>query len=193
MRLRPRARRAMAASPATMPARVMALVLALAIARTSIASDAFAQEPRATTGATAPNSSAGLSPAAEAAVRADIEKHLHRPYVWGACGLKSFDCSGFVWRVMADNEIFIKRTTARKFYMCLPKVSEADRWNFGNVVFFSDLKHCGIVETPETFFHAAVSAGTSRSRFDPLWRRQICGVRALPRVEPRGVARPGGP
>lgn len=135
------------------------------------------------------DSSVGLSPAAEASLRATIERHLNRPYSWGASGLKTFDCSGFVWRLMADNGILIKRTTARKFYMCLPKVSEADRWKFGNVVFFSNLKHCGIVDTPETFYHAAVSVGTHRSRFDPLWRTRITGVRALPWIEHAAVAK----
>jgi len=52
-------------------------------------------------------------------VRSSIEKNLGRPYVWGAAGLKSFDCSGFIWRVMYDNGILLKRTTARKFYMTL--------------------------------------------------------------------------
>ncbi|MEK7269344.1 MAG: NlpC/P60 family protein [Planctomycetota bacterium] len=149
---------------------------------------AFAKEARGA-GAAAPDSSSDLSAAAEAAVRATIGLHLKRPYVWGACGLKSFDCSGFVWRVMIENGILIKRTTARKYYMCLPKVAEGDRWTFGNVVFFSNLKHCGIVDTPATFYHAAVSTGTHQSRFDPVWRRRISGVRAMPRIEQPAVAR----
>jgi cell wall-associated NlpC family hydrolase len=167
------------------PARAIALALALAAA--VVPTPAFAKVPPAA-GAPAPDSSAGVSAAAEAAVRAAIESHLSRPYVWGACGLKSFDCSGFVWRVMTENGLFIKRTTARKFYMCLPKVADGDRWNFGNVVFFSDLKHCGIVESRETFYHAAVTMGTHRSQFDPLWRHKISGVRAMPRIEPPAVA-----
>jgi cell wall-associated NlpC family hydrolase len=116
----------------------------------------------------------------QAIVRTVIEGHLGRPYVWGGCGLKSFDCSGFVWRVMQENGILVKRTTARKYYMALPKVSAEERWNFGNIVFFSNLKHCGIVDTRETFYHAAVTAGTHLSKFDPLWRRRISGVRAMP-------------
>jgi hypothetical protein len=81
---------------------------------------------------------------------------------------------------MQDNGIFIKRTTARKYFFTLPKVSEEARWEFGNVVFFSDLKHCGIVRTPDTFYHAAVSTGTHVAKLTPFWRRKISGVRAIP-------------
>ncbi len=108
-----------------------------------------------------------------------IESHLGRPYVWGACGLKGFDCSGFVWRVMEENGILIKRTTARKLFVCLPKVSE-DKWKFGNLVFFDDLKHIGIVAGPDTFYHSALMMGTSLAPFDPFWRRKIYGFRAIP-------------
>ena len=119
------------------------------------------------------------------ALQSSIEGHLGRPYVWGSCGLKSFDCSGYVWRVLWENGILMKRTTARKLYMVLPKVSEADRWAFGNIVFFDNRKHCGIVASHDTFYHAQTSAGTNLSHFDPLWRRKICGVRALPRSTAR--------
>jgi len=149
---------------------IPALSLALA------AATARAQAPPASS-----DSLVAAPSATQGHVRTVIERHLGRPYVWGACGLKSFDCSGFVWRVMQENEILVKRTTARKYYMSLPKVSDEERWNFGNIVFFSNLKHCGIVDTRETFYHAAVSTGTHLSRFDPFWRRRISGVRAIPR------------
>jgi cell wall-associated NlpC family hydrolase len=122
--------------------------------------------------------------------RAVIERHLGRPYVWGATGLKSFDCSGFVWRVMQENGIFIKRSTARKYFLTLPKAPEDRPWEFGDIVFFSNLKHCGIVQTPETFYHAAVSVGTHVSRFDPFWRRKVTGVRVIPALRKTVVAEP---
>lgn len=68
-----------------------------------------------------------------------------------------------------------------------------DRWNFGNIVFFDNLKHCGIVDTRETFYHAAVSAGTHRSEFDPFWRRKISGVRAMPKFKRQGTTAVGEP
>ncbi len=112
-------------------------------------------------------------------LRTVIERHLGRPYVWGATGLKSFDCSGFVWRVMCDSGILLKRTTARKLYFCLSPVPEKEKWTLGNIVFFNDLKHCGIVAGPDKFYHSETSIGTNLSNFDPFWRPKIYGIRAL--------------
>jgi len=111
--------------------------------------------------------------------RTKIERHMGRPYVWGACGLKSFDCSGFVWRVMLDNGIFIKRTTARKLFMSLPRLGEGGRWDYGNLVFFDNLKHVGIVNERSSFYHAQSSRGTNLSSFDPFWRGKIAGFRGV--------------
>jgi len=110
--------------------------------------------------------------------RQTIERHLGRPYVWGTSGLKSFDCSGFVWRILIDNGVLVKRTTARKYYMSLPRVA-GDRWRFGNIVFFDNMKHCGIVDGPDAFYHAQSSVGTNRSPLSPFWRAKVCGVRAV--------------
>ncbi|MBI3940051.1 MAG: C40 family peptidase [Acidobacteria bacterium] len=113
-------------------------------------------------------------------LKASADRYLGRPYVWGAVGLKSFDCSGFVWRVLFENGILIKRTTARKLYMCLPKVSAPERQRPGNIVFFNSLKHCGIVAEPESFYHAETTNGTRLSRFTSYWRNRVSGYRALP-------------
>ena len=115
-----------------------------------------------------------------------IERHLGRPYVWGACGFKSFDCSGFLWRVMTDNGVLIKRTTARKFYVALPKAEKDLSYSPGNVVFFDDLKHVGIVSDRGAFYHAAVTKGTHLAPFDPFWRRKVVGFRLIP--QPRKTA-----
>ena len=109
-----------------------------------------------------------------------VQHHLGRPYVWGSCGLKSFDCSGFVWRVMLENGILIKRTTARKLYMSLPAAARAERLQPGNLVFFDNLTHCGIVSSPTQFYHAQVHKGTNLSEFDPFWRPKVCGFRKMP-------------
>ena len=113
-------------------------------------------------------------------VKASIEKYLGRRYVWGSAGLKSFDCSGFIWRVMSDNGILLKRTTARKFYMMLQPVPKEEQWNFSTIVFFDNLKHVGIVDSPEAFYHAQVTLGTNRSQMNSFWRRKIYGFRRFP-------------
>ncbi len=112
-------------------------------------------------------------------LRATVERHLGRPYVWGASGMKSFDCSGFVWRSFTDAGAPFKRTTARKLYFSLNATPKDKEWEFGNVVFFDDLKHCGIVNGRGDFYHAMTSKGTTLSRFDPYWRPKVCGVRRM--------------
>jgi cell wall-associated NlpC family hydrolase len=113
-------------------------------------------------------------------VKASIDKNLGRPYVWGSAGLKSFDCSGFVWRVLYENGILMKRTTARKYYMMLKPAPKTDQWKFGTLVFFDDLKHVGIVDDSSAFYHAQVSIGTNRSPMNSFWRPKVYGFRLLP-------------
>lgn len=113
-------------------------------------------------------------------LRTTIESHLHRPYVWGASGLKSFDCSGFVWRVLNESGVPIKRTSARKFYMSLPAVEQNQQYRPGDIVFFDNLKHCGIVSNEQKFYHARSSMGTTLDSFDSYWNRKVFGFRAIP-------------
>jgi len=164
-------------------ARVAAVALFAALA----AAPGHAQAPP---GAKAAPPDSAAAAEERARVRATIASHLGRPYVWGSSGPRSFDCSGFVWRVMQEDGILIKRTTARKYYLSLPRTSEGERWNFGNIVFFDNLKHCGIVATRDTFYHAAVTLGTHATAFAPFWRPKISGVRAMPRP---GAQRPPPP
>lgn len=111
--------------------------------------------------------------------RGVLNAHLGRPYVWGATGLKSFDCSGFIWRVFYDAGAPFKRTTARKLFFSLSATPKDKEWDYGNVVFFDDLRHCGIVNSRGDFYHAESSKGTTLSRFDPYWRRKIYGIRRV--------------
>jgi len=114
-----------------------------------------------------------------------LDGYMGRPYVWGATGLKSFDCSGLIWRVMLDSGIMVKRTTARKFYLSLPKPAAGENWSQGNIVFFDNLRHCGIVADRQFFYHAQTSKGTNLSQFTPFWRSRIVGFRRLPQGEAR--------
>ncbi|MBU2538676.1 MAG: C40 family peptidase [Proteobacteria bacterium] len=113
-------------------------------------------------------------------LRLKIEQFLGRPYARGTRGPKRFDCSGFVWRVMRENGIRMKRTSARKLYFSLPKIQEDEKWQLGSVVFFNNMKHCGIVNDESSFYHASSTAGTTLSEFAPYWRERISGFRRLP-------------
>jgi len=109
-----------------------------------------------------------------------LSTNLGRPYVWGATGQKSYDCSGFVWRMLHDHGIMIKRTTARKLYMSTKPLAPGETLEFGTLVFFDDLKHVGIVHDKDTFFHAQFGTGTTHSPFAPYWRSKIVAYHKLP-------------
>jgi cell wall-associated NlpC family hydrolase len=93
--------------------------------------------------------------------------------------MKSFDCSGFVWRVHYESGVLVKRTTARKYYFALPPAEPGKPAKFGTLVFFDDLKHIGIVNDAGSFFHAQTSKGTTMAPFDPYWRPKITGYRRI--------------
>jgi hypothetical protein len=84
---------------------------------------------------------------------------------------------------MFENGILMKRTTARKFYMMLPKATSEDQAKFGTLVFFDNLKHVGIIEDRDAFYHAQVSRGTNRSVMNSFWRQKIYGFRQFPLPE----------
>ncbi len=114
-------------------------------------------------------------PSLYARLKASIESHLGRPYVWGASGDKSFDCSGFVWRVAADTGVFVKRTTARKLWFSTTPASRKEQGKLGNLLFFDDLKHVGIVNDSRSFYHAQSSKGTNLSEMNSHWRNLVVG------------------
>ena len=116
-------------------------------------------------------------------VKSTIESYLGRPYAWGTAGLKSFDCSGFIWRVWYENGVYIKRTTARKLYFSLPKPEAGAGMAAGNIVFFDNLRHCGIVNDRTSFYHAQTSQGTNLSEMTPFWRSKVVGFRRSPQIK----------
>lgn len=124
-------------------------------------------------------------------VRASIERHLDKPYKYGGIGPKSFDCSGFAWRVMTDCGIRINRTSARKYHQSLPFCAPGEEWEAGNLVFFDGDSHMGILGDDGDFYHASKSYGrTTRSDLSSDWmdRRRMLkgdeGTRAMPSSTP---------
>ena len=148
--------------------RVLVVLLVLACVSVSARAQSANDPPRA-----------GLSGFLDG-VKAAIQRNLGRPYVWGADGQKSFDCSGFLWRVMYENGVLMKRTTARKFYMMLKPATKEEQGNFGTVVFFDDLKHVGIMDSPQAFYHAQSVVGTNLSPMNSYWKKMVYGYRQMP-------------
>jgi len=120
-----------------------------------------------------------LALADAAALEESIGQKLGRPYVWGASGVRSYDCSGFVWRAFLDAGVLFKRTTARKLYFSLPAATGEQRSRFGTLVFFDQVHHVGIVRNGDEFYHASTSHGTRRESFGPYWRRLVSGWRSI--------------
>lgn len=87
----------------------------------------------------------------------EAKRHLGKPYVWGAEGPNSFDCSGFVYYVYNQCGIKISRTTAQGLYNMSTKL-KANQAAPGDLVFFgsskSNITHVGIFISKNSFIHA---------------------------------------
>lgn len=78
-----------------------------------------------------------------AAIMAEAQKHLGKPYVFGASGPNSFDCSGFVSYVLS-NSVYpgFGRTTAQGLYNICTPVSRANAQP-GDLIFFTGTYNAG--------------------------------------------------
>lgn len=75
-----------------------------------------------------------------------------RPYVWGASGPDSFDCSGFIMYVFKKVGINLPRTVRAQYEAGTP-ISK-DQLQPGDLVFFRNLGHDGIYIGDGQFVHA---------------------------------------
>jgi peptidoglycan endopeptidase LytE len=111
---------------------------------------------------------------------AAIDTRMGAPYVYGTEGPRVFDCSGFVWSVFQSAGVNFERGSARGFWENFSPVSEDEKYKFGTLVFFNNLKHVGIVADANGFYHASTSQGVTYSRFDGYWGSRITGFRRVP-------------
>ena len=121
----------------------------------------FAVTNDTSTGPTFGNPGAAMGDGSYAALIAEAEKHLGKPYVFGASGPNSFDCSGFVCYVLNNSGVAnVGRTNAQGLYnMCTP-VSPGAAMP-GDLVFFHStystpnaVTHVGFFVGGETMLHA---------------------------------------
>jgi len=109
-----------------------------------------------------------------------IGERLGAPYVYGAAGPYSFDCSGFVWSVFQEIGVRFCRGSARTLWERFAPAREDEEVKFGTLVFFNGLRHVGIVADEHGFYHASRTNGVAYSPFNQYWLDRIDGFRRVP-------------
>jgi len=135
----------------------------------------------------APTATAKLG-AVERTMLLAIEERLGTPYRLGTEGPYRYDCSGFVWSVFQTAGVGFERSSARSLWTSFEPVDGAERFKFGTLVFFNNLRHVGIVADSEGFYHASTSQGVTYSRFSDYWLKRLDGFRRIPLEEGRALA-----
>jgi len=108
-----------------------------------------------------------------------IDERLGAPYVFGATGPYSYDCSGFVWSAFQEAGISFERASARSLWAKFTPVTDSEKFKFGTLVFFSGIHHVGIVVDEKGFYHASRSHGVTYSPFNEYWLDRVDGFREV--------------
>ncbi|MGW0434665.1 C40 family peptidase [Micromonospora sp. NPDC003197] len=87
---------------------------------------------------------------------------IGKPYVWGAAGPNSYDCSGLTLRAWQQAGVTLPHNAARQRAM-MPHVSRAEL-RPGDLVFYSNLAHVGIYVGNGWVVHAPTSGDKVRMR-----------------------------
>lgn len=114
------------------------------------------------------------------ALLAAIDQRLGARYRWGAEGPDRFDCSGFVWSIFNATGITFERGSARTLFARFAPAAPDQQFKFGTLVFFSGLKHVGVVADEHGFYHASRRQGVIYSPFNEYWLKRIDGFRRVP-------------
>jgi cell wall-associated NlpC family hydrolase len=116
-------------------------------------------------------------------ISAAIDQRLGARYSWGATGPSAFDCSGFVWSTFQSAGITFERGSARALWTRFAPATPEEESRFGTLVFFSGLRHIGIVADEHGFYHASRHHGVVYSPFNDYWLSHIDGFRRVPLTE----------
>ena len=111
---------------------------------------------------------------------AAIDERLGARYRWGGTGPSGFDCSGFVWSTFQSIGINFERGSARTLWSRFAPASPEEESKFGTLVFFSNLRHIGIVADANGFYHASRHHGVVYSPFNDYWLSRVDGFRRVP-------------
>jgi len=151
---------------------------------TELAAPSAAERPRTFT-TPADARPASLVPAISVTNRFDqslltaIQSHLGATYRFNRTGPEEFDCSGLVWRAYQDIGINFQRGPARSYWATFEEPAKDQQFKFGNLVFFSNLSHVGIVVDEKGFYHSARHGGVMYSPFNEYWLSRIDGFRRV--------------
>lgn len=129
------------------------------------------------------------SPTTRSMMLQSIKSKIGLRYSYGSQGSKTYDCSGFVWKVFQESGISFTRTSARYLWKTSTPVYGKDRFRFGTLVFFNRLRHVGIVVDENGFYHASRSKGITYSKFKGYWSKRIVGFRRVPLPKKTSSAR----
>ncbi|WP_335978154.1 C40 family peptidase [Streptomyces sp. CA2R106] len=116
-----------------------------------IAAQEKAKQAQAAKAAATTSTSTSSSTAAEQAI-AFARKQLGKPYVWGATGPDSYDCSGLTQAAYKAAGVTLPRTTYDQVNVGT-RVSESDLQP-GDLVFFDDDEHVGLYIGGGEMIHA---------------------------------------
>jgi len=117
-------------------------------------------------------------------ITAAIGERLGARYSWGAKGPSAFDCSGFVWSTFQSAGVDFERSSARSLWTRFAAPTPDEQYQFGTLVFFSNLAHVGIVADEHGFYHASRHYGVVYSPFNDYWLSRIDGFRKVPVLGP---------
>jgi peptidoglycan endopeptidase LytE len=120
----------------------------------------------------------------ESSLMAAIDQRLGTPYRWGATGPNRYDCSGFVWSIFQATGINFERASARNLFVRFEPAPVEEQFKFGTLVFFSGLRHVGVVADERGFYHASRRHGVIYSEFNEYWLKRIDGFRRVPLALP---------
>ncbi|GGS74560.1 C40 family peptidase [Nonomuraea spiralis] len=108
------------------------------------------------------------------------------PYVWGGASERGYDCSGLMLRAYEDAGIELPRTAAEQYGAFSRKIAWKDL-KPGDLVFFSNLGHVGMISKPGFMVHSPHTGDVVKEERLSQWRRQAF-VGAV-RPDPKGVKR----
>ena len=111
---------------------------------------------------------AATSLANRSSVLVTARKYLGRPYVFGATGPRSFDCSGFTRYVYRLHGYYIPRTAAAQSRV--GKAVAKGNWKYGDLIFFRNtykagISHVGIYASNNRIVHAWPRTGVKVDNF----------------------------